>query len=249
MATQRFSVTAGAGAFTIPYQITQQMQVIVGPSVLSAGAVLLEFSQSPNGPWLPWSYPVTLNGCGSFRPPTTCYVRVTATTQNANVFVCDYGGSNQPLIDQVLNVTAPIGSPSTTAEVALLSWRTPPNFLPAAFRMRVLFNLLLTNGAAAKTPRIRVGGLAGSVVYLGLSLASILNYNGAAEIVGRGDGSSLQGYNAGAAVGAGGWGSSTVAYSTATTDYLNQELEWVLTITKGTAGDTVQLESALVMLY
>lgn len=246
MPTTRLLVPVGTSA-AIP--VHPQMCVSAGPSVLG-GTVLVEFSQGPRGPWFPWPYGTISQG-GSLRPPATGYVRVTAATSPANVFLVDFTGANTQFVDQLVNVNATLASASSTAEQTLLSFRTPPGFLPANFTMEIDLAVALTNNANVKTLRLRVGpapvgGLAGTALFTSPSLASALNYNAMFGVSGRGDGSSLIGFGPGAS---GGWGVSTTAYPTVTLNYLNQELEWVLTVTKATGSDTAQLESALISVY
>ena len=212
--------------------------IVAGPSVLG-GTVLVEFSTDGKSQWQPWPYG-TIGQGGCFRRGVNGYVRVTAASQVANVFLVDMGGANAAVVDQLVNINAPLATASSTAEQIAACFRIPPGFLPLNFMMRISAFLSLSNNANVKTARIRWGGVAGTALFTSPSLASALNYNMCAVIAGRGDGVSLIGYGPGAS---GGIGVSTTAYPTATADYINQETEVAVTLTKATAGDTAQIES------
>jgi hypothetical protein len=241
MATTYLRVPVGTTA-AIP--INPLTCIVAGPSVLG-GTVLVEFSDDGRGDWQPWQYG-TIGQGGCFRPSINGYVRVTAATQPANAFLVDMSGSNTPNVTQLVSINNTMATASSTAEQVLACFRLPPNYLPANFNLAFMMGVSLSNNANVKTLRIRWGGVAGTALFTSPSLASALNYNTKAIIAGRGDGSSLIGLGPGAS---GGIGVSTSAYPTATVDYLNQESEVVITMTKATAGDTAQLESLMVALY
>lgn len=224
--------------------VTPMTCVVAGPSVLG-GTVLVEFSPDGRSQWQPWVYG-TIGQGGCFRATTNGYVRITSATQAANAFLVDMNGANTQLVDQLVNLNAPLATASSTAEQIAACFRIPPGFLTPNFLMRISVTMSLTNNANVKTFRVRWGGVGGTALFTSPSLASQANYNAVAMIAGRGDGSSLTGYGPGAS---GGIGVSTTVYPTATVDYINQETEVALTLTKATAGDTAQLESVLVELF
>lgn len=241
MGTTFVRVPVGTSA---PIPVNPMTSIVAGPSVLG-GSVLVEFSPNGVSQWQPWQYGTISQG-GCFRPQYNGYARITATTSPANAYLVDMSGANTPSIDQIVNVNNTLASASSTAEQVLLCFRIPPGFLPANFCMNLDLAFGLTNNANVKTIRVRWGGIGGTALFTSPSVASALNYNALVSIAGRGDGSSLIGFGAGAS---GGWGISTTAYPTAQFDYINQESEVAVTITKATAGDTGQLESALVSVY
>lgn len=240
MATQRILVPAGTTS--APQAVSAATSAIAGPAALG-GSVLVEYSPDGVTNWRPWSYGTITQG-GSLRLDTNGWVRCTATTQAANLYLADMGGGNAQVVDQIVNTNASLASASATTEQVLLSFRLPPLFVPANFAMELDINLSMTNNANVKTLNVRWGGITGTVLYTA-ALASFLNYNFFGVISGRGDGSSVIGFGQGAAGGSGG---SVVAYPTVSRDYINQETEVVVTITKATAGDVVQLEGATIYL-
>jgi len=241
MATTFQKIPVGVSA-VIP--VTPLLNVSAGPSVLG-GTVLVEFSVDGRSMWQPWTYGTISQG-GSFRAPVNGYVRITAAVSPANVFLVDVSGANTQFVDQLLNINNVLASASATTEQVLLSVRIPPRFLTPNFAMDINLAVSLTNNANVKTLRARWGGVGGTALFTSPSLASALNYNAEFTISGRGDGSSLIGFGPGAS---GGWGVSTTAYPTATFDYINQESEFVITVTKATAGDTAQLEGVKITTY
>lgn len=242
MSTTYVSVPAGTVSAVLP--ITPVICASACPAVLG-GTVLMEFSKDGRTNWLPWVYGTISQG-GSLRPDTNGYIRVTATTQNAALFMIDMTGSNTPLIDQLVNVNETTATANATAEQVLLSFRIPPNFLPANFKMTIILDFSFTNNANVKSVAFKAGGLAGTALFTSPSLASALNYNALVQISGRGDGQSLIGFGAGTA---GGAGTSTTAYPTASLNYITSETEFVVTGTKATGTDTLQLESCVIQLY
>ena len=235
-----------AGAVSALTAVGPNVSVCAGPSVLG-GSVLGEFSTSTVGPWSTW-----LNGTagGSFRSTVTGYVRITATTSQANVFFSDMSGANTGAVDELISINNSLASASTTSEVVLASWKVPPGFMPANFQMEVSGNLSMTNNVNVKTLKLYANGLAGTAMGTSPSLASALNYTFKALIVGRGDGVTMLGAGmlASQTSAQGGLGISTTANPTLTRDYLGQETEFTLTITKAVAGDTAQIESLAVLL-
>lgn len=241
MATSYIRVPVGT---TPAIPVNPMTCVIAAPSVLG-GTVLVEFSPDGQRQWAPWVYGTISQG-GCFRPPTSGYARITAATSPANVFLADMNGANGQLLDQLVNINAPMATANATTEQVAVCFRIPPKFLPVNFLMRIWAFMSLTNNANVKTFRVRWGGVAGTALFTSPSLAAQLNYNARAIIAGRGDGVSLIGYGPGAS---GGIGVSTAAYPTAVADYINQETEVCLTLQKATGADTAQIESAFVELF
>ena len=243
MPTMFLSVPAGTVSALVA--VGPNVSVCAGPSVLG-GSVLGEFSTSAVGPFSTW-----LNGTagGSFRPSVTGYVRVTATTSQANVFVSDMSNANSG-VGALLSINNTLASASTTSEVVLASWKVPPGFLPANFQLDVTGNVSLTNNVNVKTLKLYANGVLGTAMNTSPSLASALNYSFKSLISGRGDGVTMLGTGmlASQTSAQGGFGISTTANPTITRDYLGQETEFTLTITKAVAGDTAQLESLVVLL-
>lgn len=243
MPTTLIRVAAGATSDVIP--MTPQRQLCVGPAVLG-GSVLVETSTDGRTGWTRWSPGTITQGGSLYMGNAAGFARVTATTQNANAFMVDFSGANSPNIDQFVNVNNVLASANATTEQILLSFRTPAGFLPTNFAMQIALSISLTNNVNVKTLRLRVGGVGGTALFTSPSLASQVNYNAIVGLSGRGDGVSLIGFGPGAS---GGIGVSTTAYATATQDYLNNETEWVITGTKATGTDTMQVESAVVQIF
>jgi hypothetical protein len=118
--------------------------------------------------------------------------------------------------------------------------------LPLNARLRLVGNLSLVDGAGTKTLQIRVLGIAGTLTFQSLALANLATFNFDNEILFAGDGVTIKGMGAGAgaAGAAAGWGGITgVPYtSVATTNYQQNEIEVVISVTKGTAGDLAVLQ-------
>jgi hypothetical protein len=240
-----------AGSTSAPIFVTPLSNVVVGPSVLG-GSATVTFSTSLANPISQWLTVQTGTGGGCFRPTTTGYVMVQATTSQANVFIADTGPGLQPGGGVILNINAPLASASTTSEVVLASWKIAPGYFAnnQNFRMEIAGNVSLSNNANVKTLIVRANGLAGTAMATSPSIASALNYSFDTTIVGRGDGVSLLGTGmlASQTSAQGGSGISTTANPTLSRDYLGQETEFVVTATKATAGDTFQLENLLVTI-
>lgn len=249
MTTQFIAVPAGSTSN--PIFVTPLTNIVAGPSVLG-GSVTVTFSPTLAIPTSQWLTVQTGTGGGSFRPSTTGYVMVQATTSQANVFVADSGPGMQPGGGVILNINAPLASASTTSEVVLASWKIAPGYFSPNqnFRMEVAGSVSLSNNANVKTLIVRANGLAGTAMATSPSIASALNYTFDTTISGRGDGVSLVGIGvmASQTSAQGGGGISTTAFPTLSRDYIGQETEFVITATKATAGDTFQLENLLVSI-
>lgn len=245
MATAYYSVPAGSTSN--PYFITPLQNAIVGPSVLG-GSVSLYFSPSLSIPLNQWQLVYSGTAGYAFRPSTTGYVYAVSATSAAQLFIADLGaGINGGTL---VNLNAPLASASTTSEVILAAWKIPPNFLQANFSMFVRGSASLSNNANVKTLKLYANGTGGTAMATSPSVASALNYTFSTAIIGRGDGVSLLGGSvlASQTSAQGGFGISTTAQPTLSRNYLTQETEFTLTVTKATAGDTAQLEQLLVTL-
>lgn len=244
--TTFFRVPAGQTSAIFP---VTPFTVVNAAPLAQGGSILIEFSPDGRTLWRPSLS--TVNTMGQlFRSSDNGYVRVTATTQNAGVHVTDIAGANGPYVTQLAMSAAPLTVASATTEQVLFGLRFPPRYLPPLFTLEAALSFSFTNNANVKTVRVRWGlpgaGIAGTALYTSPSLASTLNHNAQLWIAGRGDGRALIGGNAGAS---GGIGNSTTAQPTADLDYLNQETELVVTVTKATAGDAFFLENSMFKLY
>lgn len=238
-----------AGTTTSPQFVTPLTNVIYGPSVLG-GSVTVTFSPSLSIPTSQWLVVASGTGGGSFRPTTTGYVAIQATTSAANVFLADLGPGLNAGGGVIVNINNTLASASTTSEVVLASWKIGPNFLPLNWRMEIAGNVSLTNNANVKTLKLYANGVAGTAMATSPSLASILNFSFDTTISGRGDGVSMVGTGllASQTAAQGGGGSTTTANPTLSRDYLGQETEFTLTATKATGTDTFQIENLMVSL-
>lgn len=241
MATQR--VLVPTGTTSAAYSVGPLVSVAAGPSLLG-GSVLVEFSPNGQTGWRPWGYGTngTITQGGSLRSDVNGFVRCTATTAPANMFLIDMTGANTPNVTQMAAVNATLASASATTEQVLLSVRVPPGYLTPNFMLEIDLSVALTNNVNVKTLIVK---WAGTTIFT-VAVTSFLNYNGVIKIAGRGDGSSLLGFGPGAS---GGIGGSATAYTALSRDYLTQESEITITATKATGTDTFALESALFKLY
>jgi hypothetical protein len=229
--------------------VTPLTNVIVGPSVLG-GSATLTFSPSLSIPTSAWQTIQTGTGGGSFRPTTTGYVSIQATTSQANAFFADLGPGYQSGGGVIVNINAPLASASTTSEVVLASWKVPAGYLSPNFRMEVAGNVSLSNNANVKTLKLYANGAAGTAMATSPSIASALNFSFDTTISGRDGGATLIGTGllASQTSAQGGSGISTTANPTLARDFLGQETEFTLTATKATGTDTFQIENLLVTL-
>jgi len=226
--------------------VTPLTSILAGPAVLG-GTTSLAFSPNPSGPtanFLPWSFGASANP-QSFRPLTNGYIQVTAGGgQASNVVLADI---NNLTSDTLINSTVTLASASSTSEQVIGSFRMPPGFLQLNARLRICAQIAMVNNANAKTAQIRVNGLGGTLMFQSPALASNANYVLQCDIMLRGDGVSQISSGAGAT---GGWGLSTTAYPTfSTVNYQQNEIEYVVTVTKATAGDLMTLEGMTIELF
>jgi hypothetical protein len=239
-------IQVAAGVTSAPIAVTPLTNICAGPSVLG-GTVTVEFAPSLNGPW---ATAFTGTTGGSYRPSTNNYVRITAATSAANAFISDMGAALADVSDCLVSMNGTLASPSSTAAGALASFRIPPNFLSPNFRMEIAGSLNLTNSATVKTMNIYANGLAGTALATSPSLASAANYTFQTNIYGSA-GATLTGVGvlASQTSAQGGVGISTTAQPTLARDYLTQETEFVIGLTKATGTDTGELSSLRVTLY
>ena len=241
MATQIIPVPAGTVSTAMPVGPTTT--VLCGPAVL-AGTMLLEIAPTQSGPWVTQTAASLLPF--SYRPLVTTWIRATAATQAGVLVLADVGGANQIASSPgtLISINTAIATASQTAEQTIVSLRIPPQFLPQNFRCDFRGGVTTTNSANVKSIAVRVNGLTGTSVFTSPSLASNANYNFAGAFVGI-NGATLKGVGAGAT---GGMGLSTTAYTTLALDYIGNELEVVVTGTKATAGETLQVDSFVMTL-
>lgn len=245
MSTTYYQVPAGTTVG--PIAVTPEFSVTAGPSVLGGG-VTLEFATSLQGPWFT---AFTGTNSGSYRATTTGYVRITAVTSQANAFVSEMGLANDGLINALISINATLATPNSTAAQPLAGFRVPPGFLNTSFRMEIAGVISLTNSATVKTLNIYANGIAGTALATSPSLANAVNYAFNTTITGRGDGVTMigSGVLASQTSAQGGFGITTTAIPSITRDYLTQETEFVIGLTKATGTDTGQLESLRVTIY
>lgn len=245
MATTYYLVPAGTVSPNI--FVTPQVTTTAGPSVLG-GSVTVEFATSQQGPWAT-AYTGTTGG--SYRPIVTGYIRITAVTNQVNAFVSDIGLGASGDLDTLIQLNAGLASPNITTAAYLAGFRIPPNYLSPNFRLEISGTLSVTNSATVKTLNIYGNGIAGTALATSPSLASITNYTFNTEISGRGDGVTIMGTGmlSSETAAQGGYGSTTTAIPTLTYNYLTQETEFVVGVTKATGTDTAVLETLRVTIY
>jgi hypothetical protein len=236
------------GTTSSPIPVTPTTVVNAAP-LAQGGTILIEFSQDGRTRWLPVLS--TVNTMGQlFRTDQNGYIRITAGVSHAAVHIVDISGSNGPYVTQLALCVAPVTCASATTEQILFGMRFPKGYLPAVFNLVFALSFNFVNSATVKTVRVRWGlpgaSIGGTAMYVSPSLASTLNHNMVGQIIGRGDGRSLIGTSAGAS---GGIGNSTTAFPTLDIDYLNQETELSVTVTKATAGDAFFMDSGIFKLY
>lgn len=245
MASTYYLVPAGTVSPNI--FITPQASLTAAPSVLG-GLVTVEFATSQQGPW----FTVQSGGTGgTYRPIVTGYVRVTATTSQANAFLADFGVAASGLNDCIIQLNAAMASPNSTTASYLAGFKVPPNFLGPNFRIEMAGTVSITNSATVKTLNVYANGIAGTALATSPSLASIANYSFNTTVAGRGDGVTIVGVGmlASQTAAQGGYGSTTTTLPTVTYNYLGQETEFVVGVTKATGTDTAQLESFRATIY
>ena len=239
-------VPLASGATSAVFNVTPMQSVCVAPGVLG-GTMTLYQGPTPQGPWAAVINAST--SAASYRSGTVnSYVYAVSATQVGVLAISDMGlgQGSSPLTETIANCRAVCASPSSTAEVALYSFRLPPLFLKPNFKVEIRAAASFTNNVNAKTLQVRMNGIGGTLAFQSPALASNLNYNFSAVFIGIGDGATLKGIGAGTT---GGLGLSTVAYTTLARDYINNETEIVVSCTKATGTDTFQLDSFQANLY
>ena len=245
MATSVVIVPAGTTSATIP--VTPLCSILAGPAVLG-GTATLNFSNTMGGPFNAWSFGASANP-QSFRPSTNGYIQVAAATQVANVAISDMGGAvGDRAPASLASINCAFASASSTAAQVISSVRIPPGVLPLNGRLRFTGFVSMTNGAGTKDLKFFVNGSGGTQLWTiaTATLASQAEYGFQIEIALRGDGVT-QNCSGALLTGLGlGVGAASVTYSTL--NYQQNELEYCLVATKGTAGDTMTCDSMLCQL-
>lgn len=244
-------VNVPSGSTSAVLFVTPTTSVLAGPAVLG-GTTTLSFSPSPAGPnanFLSWSFGAS-SGPQSFRPLTNGYIQVSAATQASNVALSEMSGlqagGSPSASPSLISVNESFASASSTSEQVIGSFRVAPGLFPLNARIVLQGNVSMVNNGNAKTLQVRIAGVGGTLAFQSPALASNANYNFQAMIALRGDGVTQAGFGAGSA---GGFGLSTTAYTSYTTlNYQQNEIEYVVTCTKATAGDLMQLESLTAQL-
>jgi len=224
-----------SGTTSAVQTILANQSICVAPQ-LQGGSVSLLVASNPAGPFSAVISSSTT--AQSYRPDVNQYYQITATTQNAVGVLSDMVIPGMQ--GQLINNGVTIDSANSTSEQVLFSFRLAPNSLPANFKCLVKASANMTNSANAKTMNCRMNGLAGNLFFASPSLANVLNYNFDAAFEGQGDGATLEGLGAGTT---GYYGTSTTAYTSLTRAYQQLETEIVVTCTKATGTETIQLVS------
>jgi hypothetical protein len=124
---------------------------------------------------------------------------------------------------------------NTTSEEALVTVSLPPPGVNGGYEVRTVWTV--TNGANAKTPRIRLGGIGGTV-YLGSAKTTIASYSDSRRIRNRGVTNSQVGS-----------GSASVSFGDSGSAIVTSSVDWsvasdlVLSGQKAVGTDVLTLES------
>lgn len=227
-------LTVPLGTTSAPFPVIPGMSVCAGPLALS-GTVLIEWAPTADGPWTAWQYGI-ISQAGSIRFQHYRWARVTAATKNATVAITDLG-DRKPI------VVSGLATASATTEQVMYSLRIPPGYLTSNFSLSVRGSVSATNAAHVKTIAVKVNGVGGTSIFTSPDLQSELNYNFSALATGYNN--VITGFGAGAS---GGVGVSTTAYTSLAFDYLNNELEVVVTGTKATAAEVLQIDGLVITI-
>lgn len=246
MTTSVVIVPAGATSAVIP--VTPMMSVLAGPAVLG-GTTTLSVASNPNGPFTQWSFGASTNP-QSFRPTVNSYIQVAAATQVSNVAIADMSGvvgDRSPA--SLMSANCAFASGSSTSAQVIGSIRIPPGLLPLNGRLRFTGFVSMVNGAGTKDLKFFVNGSGGTQLWTTptATLASQAEYGFQIEVALRGDGIT-QNCPGALLTGLGLGVSTTAAVSYSTVNYQQNELEYCLVATKGTAADLMVLDSFLVQL-
>lgn len=243
MTTTVYNVPAGTTSQI--YAVNTLTSVLAGPVTLG-GTTSLSFSRNPSGPFLPWSYGASINP-QTFRPSTTGYIQVAAATAASNVAICDMSGYvGNRTRSYLMSINETFASGSTTAEQVIGGIRIAPGVIPLNARLRVVGNVDMTDGGNAKELSVIVGGIGGTDMFTSGALASLGYLNFDSEIAFCNDGVTIKGFmsGSGSAGTKSGWGGITGETYPTTTDYnyLNTEIQVVVSCTKATATDVFRLQ-------
>jgi len=239
MSTTIYRVSSGTTTTAFPLLANQNL--CVAPQ-LQGGSVTILLSATQSGPFSASSNGTTTTA-QSYRPDVNVWAQIQATTQNAVGVQSDMVIPN--MNGELIFNGVTIDSANSTSEQVLFSFRLAPNSLPANFRCQLKASANMTNSANAKTMNCRMNGLTGNLFFASPSLANVANYNFEAAFEGEGDGATLQGLGSGTT---GFFGTSGTAYTTLARAYQQLETEVVVTCTKATGTETIQLSSLMVNL-
>ncbi len=209
---------------------------------LQGGSVTILTSATQSGPFAATGNGTTTTA-QSYRPDVNVWAQIQATTQNA------VGVQSDMVIPsmqgELIYNGVTMDSANSTSEQVLFSFRLAPNSLPTNFRCQIRASANMTNSANAKTMNCRMNGLTGNLFFASPSLANVNNYNFDAAFASDGDGATLQGFGAGTT---GYYGTSTTAYTSLSRAYQQLETEIVVTCTKATGTETLQINDIIVSL-
>lgn len=244
-------INVPAGTTTAPIAVNSLTSILAGPVALG-GTTSLSFSSSPNGQYLPWSFGSSINP-QSFRPSATGYIKVSAATAASNVAICDMSGMlGDRTRSYLMSINESFASGSSTSNQTIGSLRLAPGVIPLNARLRIVGNVDMTDGGNAKSLIVKVGGSGGTAMFTSGALASLGYFNFDSEIAFCNDGTTIKGFmsGSGTAGAKSGWGGITgETYPTVTTyNYLNEEIEIAVTVTKATGTDAMVLQGLTVEL-
>lgn len=238
MSTTLFRVSSGTTSTAAPILANQNL--CVAPQ-LQGGSASILVASNPAGPFS--SVAGSLTTGQSYRPDVNQYFQIQASSQNAVGVLSDM--MIPSMQGELINNGVTIDSGNATAEQVMFTFRLAPNSLPANFRCQIKGSVNMTNSANAKLVNCRMNGLAGNLFFASPSLANVANYNFDAAFAGLGDGATLEGFGSGTT---GFYGTSATVYTTLLRAYQQLETEIVVTCSKGTGTETIQLSSILVTL-
>lgn len=226
----------------------------------ATGTIMLEYSNDNGVTWLT-APQGAVAGAYSLCGPTynlslvSGRIRCTAATAAGTLISSDllsYGpNSNTGERRNVFNTGVSITTPNATTETRVASVRFPAGMLTANFQLECLANVVMTNGANVKTLTAYIGNtvVPGTTTAVWTApLTSLLNGTAHIALAGANDGQAINGWGPGLAA-SGGWGfGATALINLTATNYMTQEMEFCLTITKATGTDSAVLNAARVDL-
>lgn len=214
---------------TVRVQIGQAMTLMLG-----AGATITLIELDGAGkPGTPVTISATPTVFGPFNVVKTYMI------QAVNGIATVSTGLPDPslLTPRIINQSAvAVTAPANTNETVLETITVPGGVMGPNGSIRITSIWSFTNNINAKTPRLRIGGAGGTVVWAP-SAASIAVLTGHRYIFNRG----VQGSQVAGPIDVNGYGTSTGALVTAVID-TSQSFDLVLSGQKATAGDTLTLE-------